>query len=139
MPVLYSETGLPVQYATAEEFGVWLDPRPLPANPDPLLRHASRIVAHAVREAVATDDATGIPTDAGHAATLRDATTAQAETMIGLYSTASGGTFGQTLDGFVTTVATTSDSALFTEVPVAPEALRILRTGGLLNAVVPTR
>lgn len=133
MPVLYSTNGTVVQYATAAEFAAWLDPRPAPANPDPLLRHASRIVAHAVRGAVATDDF-GVPTDAGHAATLRDATTAQAETMIDAYG---GGTNEQSVDGVILNTTSTGDT--FSAWPVADEALRILRTGGLLNAAVAVR
>lgn len=133
---------MPYQFATVVELDAWLGPRS-PADPLPLLRTASRIVAHAVRVAVPLND-DGTVTDADQRQALSDATCAQVDAMLGgsmSGSSTNDGGFAQTLDGFVLSTEPTDGEAVeasFTT-NIAPDALTILRTAGLVNPTVASR
>ncbi|TDD90777.1 hypothetical protein [Actinomadura rubrisoli] len=65
-------------YATVTELTGFLDPEPVPAGAARLLDRASRDVDLALECAIYAVDAGGLPTDAGIAATLKEATLEQA-------------------------------------------------------------
>lgn len=64
-------------YATRDDLEAWTQ-SDVPDNVDQLLRRASSMVTRAIQGAIyVVDDLTGLPTDAGVVAALRDATCAQ--------------------------------------------------------------
>lgn len=68
-----------MQYATPDDLGVWLDPDPVPANANRLLRAASGLVRSTTAGAVYHADAEGLPTSSRVATAFLEATLAQAE------------------------------------------------------------
>jgi hypothetical protein len=121
--------------ATIAQLDAWLG-RPAPADAPRLLDRASEVVAGAVRTAVKTDATTGLPTDPTTARTLADATCAQVESWL------DGGsgepTTEQSVDGVILNTDPLSSEGS-EGATLAPHARLILRTGGLLNAVVSVR
>lgn len=132
-----------LQLATVVELDAWLGPRS-PADPLPLLRTASRIVAHAVRVAVplAND---GTVSDTTQRQAVSDAVCAQVEAMLDhgvVDGTATSGEVGQSVDGVILNTEPAAEPATGGTTPateIAPEALDILRTAGFVGPVVAVR
>jgi len=68
-----------MQYATPEDLAVWLEPDPVPANANRLLRAASALVRRDTAGAVYSTDADGTPTRPVVATAFLEATLAQVE------------------------------------------------------------
>lgn len=111
-------------YATAEDLAAWLG-RDAPADAARLLARASALLDVVVYASFATDDS-GLPCDAGAAATLRDAACAQVEFWleVGEEHDVDGGAGSQVAVG-----------GLSMQRPgrLGDRALDALRTGGLMT------
>lgn len=136
-----------VLYATANDYQDWTQNTDAPVNIAALLRSASLQVADATVAAYyLVDDATSLPTDSTLVEALRDATTAQVAALValdadpnlgGLDSKAPtrGKGIGSARIDYDTTAQSSAAALSARQAAVrtlCPDAVRILRTAGLL-------
>lgn len=115
-------------YATSEELAMWLN-EDTPANAAWLLDRATELIDSVATAPFNVDLTTGLPVDAGVAATLRDATCAQVRFWLEVG-------YENDVDGLAGTAVTVGGSGGYQgkRAPErSPQALRIMRNAGLLT------
>lgn len=111
-------------YATAEDLAAWLG-KDAPAGADRLLTRASALLDGVAYVSFAVDES-GLPSDAGVAATLRDAACAQVEFWIEVGEE-------HDVDGGAGSLVSVGGLSLQRPTRLADRALDALRTGGLMS------
>lgn len=127
-------------YATPEQLVAWTG-QSAPAGAERLLARASEDIDAALLTAIYATDAAGFPTDAAVQCALADATCAQVEYWLAIGS--DGVTTAEQWDSVsIGPVSLSGRSnvpptpAVINGVEIAPRALRVLRTAGLLPGEV---
>ncbi len=132
------------QYATPAEFAVWDEDSLYTAPGDSLLRRASGVIDGLTRHSVFDADVDGYPTDVNVSDVFRDATCAQAaywsETEDPTGAVSQEGTFSIGSVSIGARGRTSGNGAPDeSQARIAPEAVEILTTAGLISAITAQR